>query len=84
MGQVLNTVHLCNFADTENKEVMAEALNPLAACSDAVYPQEIVVEVDEHFCSSYPRFTHSFDPNREIKSRSRQTALQVLGTFLED
>jgi len=83
MRQVLSTVYLCELTDTEKKEVMVYALNLLAACSDDVYPQEIVAKVNEHIRSSYPKFRHSFDPYREIKSRSRQTALEILGTVEE-
>jgi len=62
---------------------MVYALNLLAACSDDIYPQEIVVKVYKHIRKSYPQFTNSFDPYREIKSKSRQSALEFYGTVQE-
>jgi hypothetical protein len=84
MGQVLNTVNLCGLNDKEKKDVMVYALNVLAECSDDVYPQEIVVKVNKHIRDCYPQFENVFDPYCEIKSRSRQLALQFRSTVQEE
>lgn len=84
LGQVLNTVNLCGFTDKEKKDVMVYALNVLAECSDDVYPQEIVVKVNEHIQHGYPQLQEPFDPYRKIKSKSRQLALQFYDTIREE
>lgn len=80
MGQVLSTVNLCGLGDKEKKDVMVHALNVLADCPDNVYPQEILVKINEHIRKSYPQLEEPFDPYREIKSRSRQMALRFYET----
>lgn len=84
LGQVLSTVNLCGFTDKEKKDVMVYALNVLAECSDDVYPQEIVVKVNEHIQHVHPQVKEPFDPYRKIKSKSRQMALQFYATIREE
>lgn len=83
MGQVLSTVNLCSLNDKEKKDVMVHALNLLAACSDEIYPQEIVFKVNKYIRHRFPHLGEPFDPYREIKSQSRQLALQFYESIRE-
>jgi len=75
MSQVLSTVTLCDLDDNQRKNVMKFALNVLGTGADDVYPQEVVVQVNEYIQASYPHLPVPFDPYKDIKVKSRQMAL---------
>lgn len=84
MGQVLSTANLCGLTSEEKKAVMVYALRVLADCSDDRYPQEIVVRVNDHIRHNYPQIKEPFDPYLQIKSRSREVALQFYDSICEE
>jgi uncharacterized protein with ATP-grasp and redox domains len=83
LNQVLATVDLCDLEESEKKEVMSFALSQLAARSDNMYPQEIVVAVNEYLVQRFALRAEKFDPYKSIKRRSREIALAFYGSIEE-
>jgi len=81
LNQVLTTVELCNLEEFQKKKVMNYALSVLAERSDTVYPQEIVVAVNEYLVRNFDFDPEKFDPYESIKQRSRQTALKFFSSL---
>ena len=75
LNQVLTTVELCDLEQHQKKKVMDYALSLLADRSDNVYPQEIVVAINEYLIRHFDVRGDNFDPYEEIKLRSREIAL---------
>ncbi len=83
LNQILATVDLLELAETEKKEVMDQALAVLADGSESLYPQEIVVQLNEYIMKKCRLQPGSFDPYRNIKKKSRKIALDFYASLKE-
>lgn len=76
LKQILSTIGLCGLRDEQKKDVMHFALNTMAGLSDAMYPHEVVVAVNEYVHRNYCHVSDIFDPYAEIKHQTRRMAQQ--------
>lgn len=81
LNQILSTVDLLDLAESQKKEVMKRALAVLADGSDSLYPQEVVVQINEYMVQKFRLQPGTFDPYRSIKKKSREVALSFYASL---